>query len=303
MSNVVRIDMFNKRAEVNPFPQDSDLYFDVYEYPLLIPSAKADIGNSNLFPVHSHKALVRKGPREPVIINVVGSGYKLVQNKELLKTVEDKFLNEFRADQLEDVRVSDRLSYYGRECFRDYFFPNIKIKSPEGRDVAFRIMIANSYGGTSFRLIVGAIEWYCTNGMVIGEYDIFYHRHTRGLTLDKINVRIKSAIDIFFKYGETMTKWYKRTITDAEALEFLTEHSGFSQRKAEAMFRQWLLESEQRGKNVWALYSALTYYSSHNTGEFTMRDTKSDHQAATMVKREREVRDIVSSSHWTTLAA
>ena len=303
MSNVVQIDVFNKRAEVNPFPQESDLYFPVYEYPLFIHSARAKVGNTDAFPVYSHKALVRSGQREPVILNVVGSGYKLIQNKELFHSVEDRFMQELSAKQLDGVKSSDRLSYFGRECFRDYFFPAVTFESPDGREIAFRLMVANSYGGTSFRLIVGAIEWYCSNGMIVGEYDIFYHRHTSGLTLDKIDVRIRSALDLFFKSEDMLQRWYKRTITDAEALEFLTEHSGFSKRKAESLFRQWLLESAQRGKNVWALYSALTYYSSHNAGEFIMRDTKSDHQAATMVKREREVRDIIVTSAWQQLAA
>jgi hypothetical protein len=51
-----------------------------------------------------------------------------------------------------------------------------------GSDVAFRAIFHNGYGGTSLGCIIGgAINAFCTNGMILGDYDVVYRRHTSGL--------------------------------------------------------------------------------------------------------------------------
>ncbi|NJL54618.1 DUF932 domain-containing protein [bacterium] len=275
------------------------MYFPVVEYPLFIKSRR----NDSLLNVPSHKALVRSLDNgAPHVLSVVGAGYNVVQNKELFTAIEGQILHALSYRVLEGVAVSDRMSYRGRDCFRDYIFPNVKVEvDNRNHPVALRMLVWNSFGGGSFKLYVGAIDSFCTNGSIFGEYDIYYHKHTSGLKITDITKRVNSAVDVFYAQAETWKQWRRIEIRDGDVLKFLNAH--FSERRASALMRQWAYESDRRGRNVWALYSALTYYSSHNKGEFAMRETGTDHQAATMVKREMEVRKVIGSDDWKALAA
>ena len=62
-------------------------------------------------------------------------------------------------------------------------------------------------------------------------------------------------------------------------------------------------ECADRGFNVYALTSAFTYYSSHNSDEFPIRNTGNDNVATTLASRQSEVTRWVSSSPFQLLLA
>ena len=78
-----------------------------------------------------------------------------------------------------------------------------------------------------------------------------------------------------------------------------------SDKLSENLSQQYMREQETRGANLWSVYSALTYYASHNDGDFKLRSTteKQDSEAATMLLRELNVAKWVSSKEWMQLEA
>jgi len=65
----------------------------------------------------------------------------------------------------------------------------------------------------------------------------------------------------------------------------------------EKLVNQYAVEVEDRGPNLWSVYSALTYYSSHNQDGFAVKERDgSPSSAATMFKRETEVAKWVRSA-------
>ena len=76
-------------------------------------------------------------------------------------------------------------------------------------------------------------------------------------------------------------------------------------RKSEKMYSLYNQEAATRGQNAWALYSAFTNFSSHqseNNG-FSLRNTGNDTQAESMWKREQEVAKWTSSPQFRQLVA
>ena len=66
---------------------------------------------------------------------------------------------------------------------------------------------------------------------------------------------------------------------------------------------QYERECEQRGSTVWALYSALTFYSSHSEGSFTVKNSANrDNVETTLIQREREVNNVTASESFLELA-
>jgi len=297
MSNVTQIYGSTHVELPSPFPQDSELYFTAVERDMAWAGRAANSWHCN----STHKQLLRAYDGQPIELAVVGKGWQLVQNQELFQAVEDQFLALFTTDELKGVIVRDMMSYAGRVCMREYIFPNVRCPSPGVSDIAFRVILKNAFGGSSIALYIGAIDFFCTNGTVSGKLDCMYARHTKGLRIADITRRVRRGIDVFYSNAATWMQWYGRTLDVGEVKAFLEDK--YSERLAEKLMRQYRIEVHIHGANMWALYSALTYYATHDEGDFATRKTGVDHSAVTLLKREEVVQSVVASDAWTRLAA
>lgn len=250
----------------------------------------------------SHKAIIRLNPKGDgaILLNVVGANYKLVHNRELFSAVETAMVDEMLPEHLHDVQVADQVSGFGKVCLRQYVFPSIKCRLPQARsDIGFRIIVQNGYGGSALRIHAGAIDFFCTNGMIRGEYTSTYRKHTSGLIVGQLNLTIKSALHEFANGAEQWQAWAKKPVRFEQAMK-LFEHIALSTKMKEGLSDQYTREVDERGNNMWALYSTLTYYASHSDGTFTLRRTveEMDTVATTMLGRELNVARWVQSPAW-----
>lgn len=304
MTNVVSLS--ERRQEVidlqHVFPQQSELYFEAHESSLYTPTNAFD--GQQFERVNTHKALNRySNMNKRMHLAVVGKKYKVVQNKELFQAVEEQFTRAFSRDELKGVHVTDSMAYGGRLCVRDYQFKNVKCLLPgyTKSDVAFRTVVVNGFGGSSIKIMSGAIDFFCMNGMINGQYDTTYGKHTSGLKIGDMVSKIQRSVDVFYKQADKWSLWMGRTISDDDAETFLSLH--FSNRMADKLLRQFHIEAMAHGRTVWALYSALTYYATHDAGDFQVRKTQQDHTAATMLTRERQVMRCVETQEFKQLTA
>lgn len=265
----------------------SPLMFTAYERPLFYTGKEGLDGQH--YDNTGHKALVRLKDNKPVCLNVVRDTYKVVQNAELFDAIHNGLRHGVSQQELANAQIKDKVSYNGTQCFREYVFRDIGIESPEQSTIAFRIIVQNGFGTGAIKLYAGAIDFFCTNGLIIGDYVSTYAKHTSGLSIDKFQFAVRGAVDMFWKnqhlYGD-MAK--KKVLSDDDVAKWLD--AKFGERLAKRLMHQFRIECASRGRNIWALYSALTHYASHNTGEFGIRNTGNDHEAATMMKRENDVR-------------
>lgn len=296
MAEVIHL---HNKVQTNPFPQDSSLYFKAYEVPL------AMVGKSNFHAIQDHKAIARADENfQPILLGIVGSNYKVIQNKELFSAIEDQFMQSMTNEQLQGVKVVDQMSYNGAMCFRQYIFPKINAEVNSRSNVAFRTVIKNGFdGGSSFKLMSGAIDFFCTNGLIVGQYEMTTKRHTAGLTIPSMVDRVKRSIDVFYTQAEQWKRWAGKTISDDDAEEVFKAIPNISDRRYEQLLRQFQIEIKSHGRTVWALYSAATYYATHNEGEFAVRNTDNNHVAATLHNREMQVRSWLNTEAFTSIAA
>lgn len=279
----------------------SPLMFKVYERPLFYYGKESVTTYSA-----DYKALVRmtKSDTLPVTLNVVRNTYKVVQNGELFPAIDEGLRESLTDDDWKQCKITDRIAYGGATCIREYLFRTIAFESPDALgQVAFRVLVSNAFGGSSIKLFTGAVDLVCLNGMVVHDRDVMYGRHTSGLKIEPFARRVQQGVDVFWKQRGTWDKWRHMSLKTAshEVHRWLEEK--FGDRLGNVMYRQYRIEAEVRGANVWALYSALTYYASHRDGLFPTRDTGSGHEAATMLKRETKVRTLVNDESFLQLAA
>jgi hypothetical protein len=297
----------NMPEEPNPFAEHntkaSPIFFPVGQRKL------GWLGKDNIYHgLDSHKALVRTNQESDGVhvLGVVGVGYKLIHNKELFSRVEDTMCKNFTPDTLAGVKIKDRVSGWGKMCFREYVFPNIKcdIGGPVKSPIAFRLIVQNGYGGSALRIHAGAIEFFCTNGMICGEFQSSYNKHTSGLEIVGIDRTIEKALLTFASEQQKWERWAETPVKHTAAMELFKQLAN-SDKLSENLSQQYMREQETRGANLWSVYSALTYYASHNDGDFKLRSTveKQDSEAATMLLRELNVAKWVNSREWMQLEA
>jgi Domain of unknown function (DUF932) len=287
----------------------SDL-FEKYNGPdsaILFPVAERPVGwatrAGGYERIHSHKAIIRLTPSGDAAyaLGVVGNNYRLVHNRELFNHVEATMCKQIPAQQLHDVEVRDRVSGFGRTCYRDYVFPRIKcnIGKSAKSDIGFRIIVVNGYGGSALRVHAGAIEFYCSNGMIRGEYQSTYRKHTAGLVVSGIDHAITSSLESFAADQAKWRKWAATPVRHSDAMQLFKDIAQ-SVKLQEGLTEQYMVESDERGPNLWAVYSAMTYYSSHNTGPFAFRASveKQDTVATTMLQRELRVSQWTNTDAW-----
>lgn len=265
----------------------SPLLFNVYERPLWYEGK-----HGSKFSNTQHKGLVRlNSAGEPVCLNVVRDTYKVVQNAELFDKIHEGMLTGVTREELASATIHDRIAYDGKVCFREYQFRDISVNSPENDTIAFRVIVQNGFGTGAIKLFAGAIDFFCTNGMILGEYSRTYAKHTKGLQINQFKEAVEGSVQLFWKnkhmYGELAGK---KVLSDDVVRKWYEHH--FGDRLGLRLFHQYLVEKVVRGSNLWSVYSALTFYSSHNACGFETRNTGNDHVASTMMKRETDVQRV-----------
>ena len=287
-------------------PHDSPLMFTVTECPAYFGTA-----NTSMYKAGGWKALVRRHPTTgtPAILHVVKDSYKVTQNRDLYKQIDDTVIAQAGV-RAEGAIIKDEVSYLGAFGRRQYVFPNMKCEVEQGRgrdstSVGFRVVVSNSFDGSSaIKMLAGAIDFYCSNGCIRGDFDQSIQRHTstQEIVLPRMIDKLKASIDVFWRHADILRAWAKKEISD-ETAELVILKFGFSESRSKAILARFRYEAEIRGRTVWALYSALTYYATHNDDMFSIRSTGSDNVAATLQKRELEVFKITNSNEWRQLVA
>lgn len=270
---------------------DSPLYFDVVEHSVNNPLLR----NGSF---DKYKILARRGdfPGTDVPLAIVGKGYKVIQNAELFPFIDHEVAEAVGPEHARRT-VKDRIAYNGQVCIREVVFPDIICPINDRSTVGFRVVAINSFGKSAIRLYSGAIDFFCTNGMIHGAHDHYYARHTSGLRIEGIRKHINSALMTYARLTTDYKQWAEKHLSPDRADTFLKDARISNQLRGKLM-QQFLYEADAHGYTVWAFYSALTYFATHSTGDFAVRRTDNDNEAYILHNREELVHRMVASDQW-----
>jgi hypothetical protein len=284
-----------------PFEQS----IDTPDSPIMFPVGVRKVSwigrNGEANDIESHRALVRlnKTGDSARVMAVVTDSYKLVHNRELFEQVNEAITEVVPAHHLVHAYCVDEVAHGGRSCIRQYLFPSLRCKLRDSvAEVMFRLIMQNGYGGSALRGHGGAIDGFCTNGMISGDFETIYRRHTRGLVIENATAMVRSALSNYVSVSKVWEEWAERHAERSATMEAFRAFAN-SETLYEKLVDQWLNERETRGNTVWAAYSTLTHYASHvEEGEFAMRGGDIDNASATRLSRELAVAKFVASPAW-----
>ena len=232
---------------------------------------------------------------------VVGDKYKVTQMGDFTSATEKMLLDTLPNDKFKDMEISDSMSHGSAVRSRKYTFPAFS-KPIETRkhqtEVALTVALVQSYdGSTSNGFVTGLLDFFCTNGMISGDYTKGNKRHTSGFDLTNFILDMDKVVRDFYKDIQRYQVMASTDIRITDAHAAIEALPGMSEKMQDRMRNQYLTEVETRGSNVWALASALTYYSSHNSEEFPVKGSASnDNVTKSLLDRSRRVTNWMNSA-------
>ena len=257
-----------------------------------------DITKSQITELDSHKVLVDTWTGAST--GVVGDKYKVTQMRDFTEATEAMLMDTLPNDKFKDMEISDSMSHGSAVRSRKYTFPAFS-KPIETRkhqtEVALTVALVQSYdGSTSNGFVTGLLDFFCTNGMISGDYTKGNKRHTSGFNLSNFILDMDKVVRDFYRDIQRYQVMASTDIMITDAHATIEALPSMSEKMQERMKDQYLTEVKTRGSNVWALASALTYYSSHNSEEFPVKGSASnDNVARSLMDRSRRVNTWMNS--------
>ena len=274
---------------------------------------------ANNIPCLDKKAVIKLDEfNNPVDWWIVGKDYYVKSHKDFFNPIEQKILDTFKADDVDNVIIKTKSARNGRWGLRDYVFPNIgvPIHTTSGHETTIQLRIvcwSGLDGSTANNYMLGAIDSFCTNGQVFTQaadkdeaITKLYKRNSKLFDMKQFAITLTNAADTFYEKAKEYQYMATKPCGWIKGSAFIDNLKSLSDSKREGLKFLLAKEFTERGHNIFALHSALTNYSSHNNqmdyeNKSLFRSRKSKHgdmEHKVMFNREEEVLNILESKQW-----
>ncbi len=243
------------------------------------------------------RAIIRTDTNK--VLGVHGSKYKAIKHDDVVNSVfEAVAASGISNDYDHKVNVFDD----GAKMRGTIRFNDLTIEPSVGDTVMFQLTFFNSYDGSwAFQQSAEGLRLVCLNGMV-SQYSVAktWQKHTANINVKASASKLQAALDGFFQTKESYISWKSTYVSDEMAEDFFkykvcrinnnTSTFKWNEKRLDDLMVCWRNDSGALGKNKWALYNALTYWSSHT------EDNKSP--ANTQRLREGIVSKAIAKGNW-----
>lgn len=218
--------------------------------------------------------------------------YHLVSNEEVYSTFDDALTEAGLFDG--DVEIKDELSHNGLRAFRQYIFKDHTIDPGDGNRVAMRLVVFNSYdGSTSFRARIGGYRFVCSNGCITGK-DLLNvnQKHTSGFKMGEIADKVAQAPALFMEQERIWSEWREINMLTEDTISLFKKLPNASERLVDNLTRR-LVEAHNGRQSLWDVYNVLTNWATH--------DHARTNTPAVQAQREDRVCKLTQSKSWQSL--
>ena len=241
-------------------------------------------------------------------LGIVGRGFNCATHGSFYHRVYDTITENLDPSEMANAKFTWRSARNNAWSMLDITLPDMQVEISTDKHTTTlgnRIISLHGIDGScSNQAFFGAIDFFCINGQISGDYDKIRKKNTSNFTLDGFIQELQRARTDFYTETAKMQVW-AQTSTKYVNIQSLLEEMISSKRKAEKMFSLYCAEASTRGHNKWALYSAFTNYASYadERNGFNLRNTGNDTRAISMFSREQEVSKWVSDRRFVELEA
>ena len=243
-------------------------------------------------------------------LGVVGTGFKCASHKKFFDGVQNIMVDNI-PDAMIDSTVRWSTARNNAWAMMDIVMPNVFTKvetEKHSTKIGRRVIALHGVDGScSNQVFFGAIDFFCTNGMITGDYDKVRRKNTSNFCMDRFIQELNQSSVDFVGHVNELQEWANIELPTYSLKSWKEYLSSImkSDRKAEKMIPLVQQEVRKRGRNVFALYSAFTNYASYadERNGFNLRNTGRDTSAQSMWARENEVTKWISTPQFKKLVA
>ena len=242
------------------------------------------------------------------VIGIVGSKFNSVTHAEFYDKVWNTMSEQLGEEAMKGVQIKWNTVRDGAFAMLDATMPSTKAlitTDKQQTEISQRVIALHGVDGLcSNQVFFGAIDFFCTNGMIRGEHDKVRRKNTTNFNMATFIKELENANSDFYSQAEQLQVWADTPLDDESVQKMLNSLMG-SEDKSEKMLSLYGQEIGKRGRNAFALYSAFTNYASYadERNGFKLRNTGNDTNAISMWGREQEVTKWVSSKQFKELVA
>ena len=241
-------------------------------------------------------------------LGVVGNDFTTETHTKFFNKVQDTMMEKLSPYEVQGAVVNWKSARNNAWASMDITLPNVTTKIVTDKHettIAQRIIGLRAVDGScSNQVFFGAIDFFCTNGMIRGDHDKVRRKNTSGFSVERFITQLRKSNEDFQMQTRRLQQWANQSLATVDVRAFL-EKLMKSDRAADKMFTLYNQEVAIRGRNVFALYSAFTNYATYadERNGFTMRNTGHDTAAVTMFNRENKVGQWIDSEPFKRLVA
>jgi len=240
---------------------------------------------------------------EDIPIGIVGKSFNTTSHKIFINGVENVIKENRNPYELENAKVKVSTAKDNAVIIADITLPNVTTTVTTDKHtttIAERIIALHGVDGSmSNQVFFGAIDFFCTNGQIRGEYDKVRRKNTSNFSIDTFIDELQNAKQDFYAQSQKLQSWANIKLDGVDVAEII-KNIVKSDRKAEKMSSLYYNEVANRGANVFSLYSAFTNYSSYadERNGFSLKNMGNDTESLSMWNREQEVSKWISSNEF-----
>jgi hypothetical protein len=279
--------------------QESEMPFDIPEY-LDFDVAFEDTR------MPDKKYVINQTTGQP--LGIVGKSFQCASHGDFFRGVVSTATETLSEHDLEDAKYSFRTARNGAWAMLDITLPNVTMDISTDKfetEIGNRIISLHGIDGScSNQVFFGAIDFFCTNGMITGDHDKVRKKNTSNFSMESFIYELNRARTDFYTQAQQMQVWAHTDLKYVDVSSLLDDMLG-SKRKSEKMYSLYMQEASTRGHNKFALYSAMTNYATYadERNGFNLKNTGNDTQAISMWSREQEVSKWISDDRFRMLEA
>lgn len=241
-------------------------------------------------------------------IGIVGNSFNCANHGDFFTGVHNTITDSLGQDDTNNMNISYKTARNNAWALMDMTLPEVTAKIRTDRHettVSQRIIALHGIDGScSNQVYFGAIDFFCTNGLIRGEYDKIRRKNSSNFRMESFIAELERSRNDFYEQSKTLQKWATKSTKFVDVRDLL-ERIMQSEYKAKKMYSLYNQETSVRGHNVFALYSAFTNYATYadERNGFALRNTGKDTVSQSMWTREQEVSKWISTPAFNNLVA
>ena len=243
-------------------------------------------------------------------LGVVGQSFNCATHSSFFEGVQNVMVDSI-PDAMTDSTVRWSSARNNAWAMMDITLPSVSttiVTDKHSTKIGQRVIALHGVDGScSNQVFFGAIDFFCTNGMITGDYNKVRRKNTSNFCMNRFIQELNQSSIDFYEQADQLQTWAKTELPVYSTkgwVEFLSKITK-SDQKAMKMIHLVQQEVSKRGRNVFALYSAFTNYASYadDRNGFNLRNSGKDTASESMWARESEVTKWISTPEFKQLVA